>query len=481
MTSETTTTTSAATGRREAVLSFDDVSKTFPDGTFALGSTTFDVARGEFVTIVGPSGCGKSTLLRIASGLDAPSTGSVTVDHASLGYVFQDATLLPWRDVRRNVQLFAELDGMGKSDMAKRVAENVRLVGLEGNEDKYPKQLSGGMRMRASLARSLVMEPDIFLFDEPFGALDEITRERLNDELLGLFQRKGFGALFITHSISEAVFLSTRVLVMSQRPGRILAELRGAVPVPPLARPALRAGLRRALGRGQPRPAGSARVTSADLSMLEPAVATEELPPPSTTTQSGRFRWSVLVGPLVTLAVFLALWEYMHRDGMRRFFDKPGFLLPSPVTVINDSFLDATVRGQMIEGLGWTALATFVGLAISMVLGVTIGVLMAQAEWIERSMYPYLVALQAIPVLAVVPLILSVFGGGIGSRIFVCVMISIFPIVTATLFGLTSVDPSQHDLFSLRRASRRTRLLRCSSRRRCPPSSPVSGSRPGWR
>jgi NitT/TauT family transport system ATP-binding protein len=222
VTTETTDSSTLGDRSRAAVLSFTDVSKTFPDGTFALGSTTFDVAPGEFVTIVGPSGCGKSTLLRVASGLDSPSTGTVTVDRDSLGYVFQDATLLPWRTVRRNVELFAELDGMGKSDRARRVAENVKLVGLEGFEDKYPKQLSGGMRMRASLARSLVMEPAVFLFDEPFGALDEITRERLNDELLGLFQRKGFGALFITHSITEAVFLSTRVLVMSARPGRIV-------------------------------------------------------------------------------------------------------------------------------------------------------------------------------------------------------------------------------------------------------------------
>jgi NitT/TauT family transport system ATP-binding protein len=221
VTSETTASpTSASTA--EAVLAFRDVSRTFPDGTYALSPTTFEVKRGEFVTIVGPSGCGKSTLLRIASGLDDPSTGAVTVDRQSLGYVFQDATLLPWRTVSRNVGLFAELDGMAKGEAATRVAENIRLVGLEGFEDKYPKQLSGGMRMRASLARSLVMEPDVFLFDEPFGALDEITRERLNDELLALFQRKGFGALFITHSITEAVFLSTRVLVMSQRPGRIL-------------------------------------------------------------------------------------------------------------------------------------------------------------------------------------------------------------------------------------------------------------------
>ncbi len=208
----------------DPALEFTDVSKTFKDGTRALDRTSFTVTPGEFVTVVGPSGCGKSTLLRIASGLERPTTGSVTVDRTSLGYVFQDATLLQWRTVRDNVGLFAELDKMPRADRQRRVAECVELVGLNGFEDKYPKQLSGGMRMRASLARSLVMDPDVFLFDEPFGALDEITRERLNDELLGLFQRKGFGALFITHSIYEAVFLSTRVLVMSARPGRIVAS-----------------------------------------------------------------------------------------------------------------------------------------------------------------------------------------------------------------------------------------------------------------
>ena len=205
-------------------LEFHDVSKTFKDGTRALDRTSLTVAPGEFVTVVGPSGCGKSTLLRVASGLERPTTGSVTVDKQSLGYVFQDATLLQWRTVRKNVGLFAELDKMPKAQLLQRVQENIDLVGLNGFEDKYPKQLSGGMRMRASLARSLVMDPNVFLFDEPFGALDEITRERLNDELIGLFQRKGFGALFITHSIYEAVFLSTRVLVMSARPGRIVAS-----------------------------------------------------------------------------------------------------------------------------------------------------------------------------------------------------------------------------------------------------------------
>ncbi len=171
-----------------------------------------------------------------------------------------------------------------------------------------------------------------------------------------------------------------------------------------------------------------------------------------------RFNASDLVGPFIVFVAFLAFWEYMHRDGMRRFFDKPGFLVPSPVTVIDQGFLDGTVRGQLIDGLGWTLYAMVIGFALSIVIGTIIAVLMAQARWIERSFYPYLVALQAVPVLAIVPLIQSVFGGGLGSRIFVCVMISIFPIVTNTLFGLTGIDASHHDLFSLRHASRMTRL-----------------------
>jgi NitT/TauT family transport system ATP-binding protein len=205
-------------------LSFKGVSMVYPDGTHALQETTFDVHPGEFVTVVGPSGCGKSTLLKVASGLNKPTTGKVEVDRNKLGYVFQDATLLQWRTVQRNVELLAELQGMDKAQRQSRATETIKMVGLSGFESKYPKQLSGGMKMRASLARTLVLDPKVFLFDEPFGAVDEITRERLNDEVISLFGRERFAALFITHSISEAVFLSTRVLVMSARPGRIVAE-----------------------------------------------------------------------------------------------------------------------------------------------------------------------------------------------------------------------------------------------------------------
>lgn len=220
----TTTTTTAATAG--AVLSFRNVSKTFPDGTAALSPVSFDIQPGEFVTVVGPSGCGKSTLLKVASGLIPATSGEIDVDAEDLGYVFQDATLLPWRTVQKNVELFLELHKVDKAKRSTIAAEAIELVGLKGFERHHPKRLSGGMKMRVSLARSLTMKPKVFLFDEPFGALDEITRERLNDEISQLFVREQFGALFITHSVYEAVFLSTRVLVMSSRPGRITAEFK---------------------------------------------------------------------------------------------------------------------------------------------------------------------------------------------------------------------------------------------------------------
>ncbi|MBJ7293753.1 MAG: ABC transporter ATP-binding protein [Ilumatobacteraceae bacterium] len=207
-----------------ALLSFNNVSMTFDEGTKALDNVSFAIDAGEFVTVVGPSGCGKSTLLRIASNLEANTGGTCSIDRNSIGYVFQDATLMPWRTVSRNVELIAELHKLPKAERLQLASEAIHLVGLDGFEDKYPRQLSGGMRMRASLARSLVMKPKVFLFDEPFGALDEITRERLNDELLRLFQLEGFAGLFITHSITEAVYMSTKVLVMSARPGKIIAS-----------------------------------------------------------------------------------------------------------------------------------------------------------------------------------------------------------------------------------------------------------------
>ncbi|ROS59281.1 NitT/TauT family transport system ATP-binding protein [Frigoribacterium sp. PhB160] len=241
MTSTTTTSPTPAAsappaaaphGGQGTLLDFRDVAMQFPNGTVALRGVDLTVDRGEFVTVVGPSGCGKSTLLRIASGLENASEGTAEVDTDRIGYVFQDATLLPWRNVEANVELLAELNGLGAGARRAAAAEAIELVGLAGFEKSLPKELSGGMRMRTSLARSLTLDPELFLFDEPFGALDEITRERLNDELLRLFVEKRFAGLFITHSVSEAVYLSTRVIVMSGRPGAIVGEFDVPFPMP---------------------------------------------------------------------------------------------------------------------------------------------------------------------------------------------------------------------------------------------------------
>jgi NitT/TauT family transport system ATP-binding protein len=210
------------------VLIFDNVSKRFPDGTVALAGIDLSVTSGEFVSVVGPSGCGKSTLLRIASGLTAASDGDLQVDTDKIGFVFQDPTLLPWRTVQANVELLAELAGLPKPERRRRADEAIKLVGLSEFAGHRPRSLSGGMRMRVSLARSLTLQPELFLFDEPFGALDEITRERLNDELLQLYLTQRFTALFVTHSVNEAVFVSERVVVLSGRPGQV----QGDFPVP---------------------------------------------------------------------------------------------------------------------------------------------------------------------------------------------------------------------------------------------------------
>jgi NitT/TauT family transport system ATP-binding protein len=214
--------------RNATTLAVDGVTKRFPTGTVALTDVSLSLAPGDFVTVVGPSGCGKSTLLRLASGLEEATSGTISVSAESTSYVFQDATLLEWRSARSNVELVGELRGEPKAERRRRAQEALELVGLTGFEAQHPRSLSGGMRMRVSLARALVAEPELALFDEPFGALDEITRLGMQTELQKLFRLKRFAGLFITHSVSEAVYLSTRVLVMSGRPGRIVAE----IPIP---------------------------------------------------------------------------------------------------------------------------------------------------------------------------------------------------------------------------------------------------------
>ena len=220
------------------LISADEICLSFPDSTEALRNVTLQIAEHEFVALVGPSGCGKSTLLRVLSGLQPPTSGSLSSATSDIGFVFQDPTLLPWRSTIRNIETLLELRGVNAKERQARAQIALDSVGLHDSAHKYPRQLSGGMKMRASLARTLVTDPSLLLLDEPFAAVDEFTRESLNDDLLAVFTAAKFSAIFVTHSIAEAVYLSQRVIVMSPRPGTIAHEIQ--VPFEYPRTPALR-------------------------------------------------------------------------------------------------------------------------------------------------------------------------------------------------------------------------------------------------
>ena len=226
----------------EPVISAQDLSLTFEtnDGpVHALKNINLDISKGEFVSFIGPSGCGKTTFLRVMADLEKPTGGQITINGVSpeeartaraYGYDFQAAGLYPWRTIGGNIRLPLEIMGYSKSDQAKRVQDVLKLVELSDFEKKFPWQLSGGMQQRASIARALAFDADILLMDEPFGALDEIVRDHLNEQLLDLWRRTNKTIGFVTHSIPEAVYLSTKIVVMSPRPGRISDVIESPLP-----------------------------------------------------------------------------------------------------------------------------------------------------------------------------------------------------------------------------------------------------------
>jgi NitT/TauT family transport system ATP-binding protein len=213
----------------QTLISLRNAGKIYKNGTVALVGLNFEVREGEFLTLLGPSGCGKSTILRLIAGLETVSSGTLTralaPERASIGFVFQDPTLMPWANVFDNVFLGLRLQGSTRQDAAGTVHEALALVGLAAEAKMFPLELSGGMRMRVSIARALVLRPPLLLMDEPFAALDEISRFKLNDDLLALQRALGTTIVFVTHSVYESVYLSSRIAVMAARPGRIIDEI----------------------------------------------------------------------------------------------------------------------------------------------------------------------------------------------------------------------------------------------------------------
>lgn len=217
-------------------IAINHVRKVYSNGTVALQDMALTIGEGEFISLVGPSGCGKSTVLRLIAGLGKMTSGSIefgdSYQKPELAFVFQEAALMPWANVVENVRLPLKLAGVSQRESRIAVQEAINLVGLTGFERSYPRELSGGMKMRVSIARALVTQPNIMLMDEPFGALDEMTRSKLNSDLLNLWQQQHWTTVFVTHNIYEAVYLSHRAIVMAPRPGRVVADVTIDAPYP---------------------------------------------------------------------------------------------------------------------------------------------------------------------------------------------------------------------------------------------------------
>lgn len=225
----------AESGLPRSVVVMRNISKMFSNGTLALKDMSLDVERGEFLSLLGPSGCGKSTALRIIAGLGGPSSGTIDwpssklnargLPEGDIGFVFQEPTLMPWQTVFGNVYLPMRLRGISKAAARPQIMETLASVGLADFEKAYPRELSGGMKMRVSIARALVTKPKLLLMDEPFAALDEITRQKLNDDVLRLWRQSGVTVIFVTHSVFESAYLSNRIVVMKARPGQVYTDM----------------------------------------------------------------------------------------------------------------------------------------------------------------------------------------------------------------------------------------------------------------
>ena len=407
--------------------------KVYDNGVTALGPLDLDVARGEFVALLGPSGCGKSTALRLIAGLSAPSSGTVDVSHQAgkadgrhpIGFVFQEPTLMPWATVSDNVRLPLKLANAPAAEADVRVGNALAQVGLAEFANAFPRELSGGMKMRVSLARALVTDPDILLMDEPFAALDEITRFRLNNDLLALWRTLHKTVIFVTHSVFESVYLvaaghrddGPAGAHQPRIPHRDARAARGGFPDVGRICRLLPRGLRRA---------GAVLFRAARrMNSLQ---------------NIGR-----MLLPVAVLAAGLVLWELVVRVN-----DIQPYVLPSPFVVFQTLVSDWPV---LSESLGVTLLTTLEGFIAAAVGGVALALLFNQSKWLEYSLFPYAVILQVTPVIAIAPLLLIYLPQQ--TAVIVCAwIVGFFPVLSNTTLGLNSVDRNLAGLFQLYGASR---------------------------
>ena len=430
----------------EQFIQFNRVTKVFPLRTSrrravtALSGVNLSVRRGEFVSIVGASGSGKTTILKLISGIVRPTEGEVLIGGEEVqnlrrdtGNVFQKPILLPWRNVLKNILLPVEVvKGEALPEDRERAEGLIDNLGLRGTAAMYPGELSGGMQQRVSIARALMLDPEILLLDEPFGSLDAITRERLNLLLLDLWKKTGKTVVFVTHSISEAVLLSTRIVVLARSPGRIqeIVEID-------------------AEKKGNARSIFSSDYISrtvVDVRRKIQSVWSKELTLDAQDSERVRTaetkkgvcarlcrHYERLLVPLGLLA-FVAIWAAAARlSGL------PEFILPRPSTVWG-RFVEALTGGIVLSNLLVTAKESLLGFACGSSAAIFFGYLLAKEKALERLLSPYIVAMQAIPIVALAPLLIIWFGFGVRTKVLISALIIFFPILVNSVVGIRSAD-----------------------------------------
>ena len=436
------------------------VSKTFAKRNVqALDKVDLTLREGTFSAIIGPSGCGKSTLLKIMAGLQPPSSGSVVLEgkpvtgpRRDIGMMFQQATLFPWRTTIENIVLPIEIrDGKAaaraKHDQARQLLD---LVGLKGFENVYPSELSGGMAQRAAICRMLITEPAVLLLDEPFSALDELSRDFMNMELQRICLERNATTFLVTHSIPEAVILSDVVYVMSPRPGTLRrGDHRRPAPAPHPGhddRPALR---RARPSHPQPSRQGSVPMTQAQSTAAAPLM-------PEQTVWSEHVSWIDRVPRWVSMVAlmvgFLAVWQLVYLIEL-----VSPIILPSPAETIEDLFVvgrNLLTGDYMLKALWVTTQEVLLGFIIAVVFGFALGVLVGETSFGERAVMPYLVAINTMPKVAFAPLFVSWLGFGIASKVALAAFIAFFPVIVGTAAGLHAADQNARMLFKTMGASR---------------------------
>lgn len=423
----------------------------------ALQNVSFNVKEGEFLSIIGPSGCGKTTLLRIIGGLLKQTEGevifkkgTVTELHKNSGFVFQDPTLLPWRKVFGNILLPLEV---AKKDLGAEEEEKVKdllaMVDLTGFENSYPNELSGGMKQRVAIARALAQDPLVLLMDEPFGALDEITRGRMNFELLRIWKETGKTVIFVTHSIPEAVLLSDRIVILSERPGTVKEVLdiklkrerdMSIIETEEFSKYVQK--VRKALGA----------YTNGRIHINAKAAKSEEVKPPkrledfvpapkiSTLTLYAMY--------IVVLLLTIGIWK-----GLTSLFHIPSFLLPPPEDVFFE-YISLLMNGLLLKHTYVTLCETITGFLAGAAIGMLLGYPLAKSRKLERILSPYIVAAQTAPKIALAPLIVIWLGFGLSSKFFLVALIVFFPIFVNMITGMRSVDRNLLELMKSTGASK---------------------------